>query len=401
MKPEFELLVRACGMARGLPVNRPVMQTTFPDNFDQKLFVDMAIQHKTATTAYAGLKKLGLSLEPEQAARLKRRAAEMRMLRGLIVEEACKITEALSAHGIPALVIKGPALSLELYGNPYEREYNDLDILVNTKDVEPLFPLMTEAGYHVRDYYPTKNPDGSENRFLRRNHHLVFMYENDRFKVEIHDRIGWEEEIFPRENIDSIFSNSIVLKDEGKHFSSLPLSDHAPLLVAHGTEHGWCLLHWVLDAAAVFNLDDESLHRSIAARIRSLDLVCQLKLTCDLVQTLFPIELPSSLKAVCFSSNNLKKPLQLALRWLEGGGKEMDSSINHYIYFHILYEFPLFHGLKKKTASIRKTFKIQPRDAQALPLPKPLMFLHFLFRPFFVASRRIKANQHKRAKSHA
>ena len=102
MKPEFELLVRCCGIARNIPKQFPPAQAQFPAGFDEGLFVRFAAQHKTAATAQTGLKRLGLALKPENAGKLRQFALQGRMLRELIVEGASAITEAAAKAGYPS-----------------------------------------------------------------------------------------------------------------------------------------------------------------------------------------------------------------------------------------------------------------------------------------------------------
>jgi len=395
MKPEFELLIRCCGIARNLPVFGSPTQTTLPNGFDQDLFANMAVQHKVVAIALAGLRKMGIALKPSVAGTLKAHAMRNRLVWEFILEEAHAVTQALKNEGIPALVLKGLASSSELYGDPYIREFNDLDILVNLPDVGPMISLLAVHGWMASDYRKVDLMFGRSS-LVQQGHHVTFWKESRLFRMDIYDRIGWEHELFRRDDIDAIFGRAIVLDTPAGGIPAPILADHAPLIVAHGIQHAWCLLHWLLDAAALLALKDQSLHRTFAARSRSLDMQCQLKLTCDLVRRLYPIDLPPAIESSTFCVQGLDKAVDFAYAQLKTGGREI-SSIRNILAFQYRYSFPLLRNSSEKAASLFQLLKIPPQDMETMLLPRRLVFLHIPLRPFLFVSWRIKRRREKQA----
>lgn len=405
MKPEFDLLVRTCGSARSLPAQGASTQPQFPEGFDETSFIRLAMQHKTAATALSGLKKLGLSLQPDNAATLKRFALQTRMLRELIVEGASAITEAASKAGIPALVLKGPASSLQLYGDALTREYTDLDILVNLPTIDPALPFMTALGWEPDNYKPAdkaaaKEKAGwGESKLIMRGHHVVFWKKGCPFRVELHDRSGWERELFARDSIDDVFARAERLEQDGRVFFAPALPDHAALIIAHGTQHAWALLHWLLDAAAIVAIPGVETQRTVVARIRSLGMESQLKLACELARKLYPIELPPAFESAIIYQTSLGKSVAFAFARLQAGATDM-SSFRNMIAYPFIYAAPLFKTARGKFSSFFILFKIPPQDAEALPLPRPFLFLHLFLRPFFVFSRRAQRYRERKGAVH-
>lgn len=400
MKAEFELLVRACGLARNLPVYGAKTQGRLPDGFDEALFVRIATQHKTADAAYKGLKKLGLGLSPENSLRLKRNAMQYKLVRQLIFEGGCEIIEAARRHGIPALVIKGPASSLQLYSDPTLREFNDLDILVNLPDVSPAIPFMGELGFVAKDYKATTTTtDPALSKMMQRSHHVTFWKEGCPFRVEMHDRTGWEHEMFRRDDIDAVFQRAAIVEHSGISMLAPDLPDHAALIIAHGVGHAWCLLHWILDVSVLFAREDDPLHRAIAARIRELGMQRHLKLTCDMIRTLYAVELPSAIESVISGEPELTNALSFALDRLQVGGSDI-SALKIMIAFRTVYLPVFFNRPRDKIVSFINLLKIPQMDKEAVPLPRQLFFLHFFLRPFFIIARRLRKNEKKQAKLH-
>lgn len=394
MKPEFELLVRCCGIARNIPKQFPPAQAQFPAGFDEGLFVRFAAQHKTAATAQTGLKRLGLALKPENAGKLRQFALQGRMLRELIVEGASAITEAAAKAGIPVLVLKGPASSLQLYGDAFVREYTDLDLLVNLPTIDPALPFMTALGWEPDDYSPAEDSGRAPSRLVMRGHHVVFWKKGCPFRVELHDRTSWERELFARDNIDGIFARAVRLEQDGKALFAPALPDHAALIIAHGTQHAWALLHWLIDATVIAAIPGVETQRTFAARICSLNMQCQLKLACELSRKLYTIELPPAFESAIICQAPLDKSVAFAFARLQAGASDM-STFRNMIDFRFTYASPLFRTARGKFSSAFMLFLIPPQDIEALPLPRPLLFLHLFLRPFFVLSRRIQRLREK------
>ncbi|MCX7026386.1 MAG: nucleotidyltransferase family protein [Spirochaetes bacterium] len=399
MNAEFELLVRSCGIARNLPVYGAVVQTQLPEGFNEAAFVNMAIQHKTAATAREGLKKLGITLNQENSLRLKCVAMQNRLIQSLIFEDAHTIVEAARARDIPMLIFKGLASSIELYGDPFIREYTDLDILVNLPDMEPLIPLMKEEGYEPEVFPPFPNTKRGGDRIFMKLRHVVFYKTGRPFGVEIHSRAGWENEFFRRDDLDAVFERAVTLRTSGSGLPAPDLPDHSLIILSHGVHHAWCLLHWLLDAAAILACEDTPLHDTIAARVRSLDLQGQLKLTCELVRKLYPIDLSPALESVTAGARGLDNAVKFAFTRLQSGGKDI-SSISNKLAYQFTYSFPLLRNSREKAASLLSLFKIPQLEMDALPLPRPLAFLYIPFRPFFILKRRIKGLREKRTRLH-
>ena len=405
MKPEFKMLVRCCGIARNIPQKCELAFAQLSSDFDQGFFVHLAYQHKMAEAAQIGLKKLGLALQPENAGRLRQCVLKGRMLRELILEEAAAITNAANRAGMSVLVLKGPSSSLQLYGDALEREFTDLDLLVNLPTIDQALPFMAARGWEPGNDRPAGDDALPPSVVIVRSHHVVFWKKGYPFRVELHDRTGWERELFVRDNIDGVFSRAVRLEQRGNVFFAPALPDHAVLIIAHGTQHAWALLHWLIDAAAIFNGADLNLerkielHNAIADRICSLDMQRQLKLAYKLARMFFIVDLTPALESAVMGQASLDKSLAFALARLQAGAADM-STFRNMIAFRLAYAPPLFPRAKGKMLSAFMLFRIPPKDAEALPLPRPLFFIHFFLRPFFVLSRRVKRYRERKAGAH-
>jgi len=351
---------------------------------------------------------MGLDLKPENTSKLKQFALQGRMLRELILEDAFAITQAASKAGIQVLVLKGPASSLQLYGDALTREYTDLDILVNLYTIEPALPFMSSLGWEAKDYHPTMKSSLATNKLIIQAHHVIFWKKGCPFRVELHNRAGWEREPFVRDSIDEVFARAVQLEQGGRAFFAPALPDHAVLIIAHGTTHAWVLLHWLLDAVAIITdpglkqrrgrviQSDTELYCGIADRIRILDMQCQLKLAYELVKKLYLINLPLALESAIICQASLEKSVAFAFARLKTAASDIETLRNIFAY-QFNYVYPFFKKDKDWFYSMLSMFKISMQDAEAFPLPRPLLFIHLLLRPFFALSRVMKRNHKRKA----
>lgn len=76
----------------------------------------------------------------------RRRAAVQRLALDAAAIEAI---QALSAGGIRAILLKGPAIASWLYDDPWERVYGDIDLLVAPQDHDPAAAILERLGYRA------------------------------------------------------------------------------------------------------------------------------------------------------------------------------------------------------------------------------------------------------------
>ncbi len=153
-----------------------------------------------------------------------------------------KLVKCLQKEGIDSIPYKGPILTKLAYGDLALRQFDDLDILVRTKDVRRAKEVILANGFQSCGYE-------SLARFFTENScHLLLAHPQHEFIVELHWAIA--PSYFP-----------LALKQERlwQHLRQIPFGGiavlaHAPedlflILCVHGTKHHWKRLAWVADLA--------------------------------------------------------------------------------------------------------------------------------------------------------
>src|SRR5882762_1654364 len=97
------------------------------------------------TASLRGLEEDLIPPEIRQALVDRQRAQIFLTLR--LTAELFRILDQFTSEGIGALVVKGPVLAVQAYGDPAMRAYGDLDLLVRHRDIRRATELLSAAGF--------------------------------------------------------------------------------------------------------------------------------------------------------------------------------------------------------------------------------------------------------------
>jgi len=413
---EFTTLTQLAADKRGIPSSLP-LEMVDEKSLDIQKLISLARKHKLTNTLLSALKLSAvkkLILPPTQTPTPAAAAAAQKNLvniqktallektsRTFMVEEALRICQTLTLSNLPALIIKGPILSLQLYGSPIVREYTDIDIIVDTQNFITIDQIMHQLGYRADPESQIKQLAFLEHpkSYIQKPHHIVYKNPSHPYRIEIHTEI-FNSQLFNRElftdrktcdyyTIQNIFSRAETLTYKETLFPAVSKVDHLLFMIAHGTKHGWSQLHWVLDAAALLTTPEPSLHTAIAEGSRLLTIEKHTVLMISVVTALLSIPIPSAYEELTAQyQHQIQKQTAIALNMLQSP-TALQPPILKMLQFSWNYTVPLAPTLKEKINIILNPFKASPADIAQLPLPGWLLPLHLLARPFFVLSRRM------------
>jgi len=166
------------------------------------------------------------------------------LLSGLaLTAEMIRVLEQFAAAGIQALVLKGPALSLQAYGEATARQYGDIDVLVRHADILRATQSMTELGFdaHVAPEIVAAGKIPGEYFFSRPNTKVI---------IEVHTERTLR--YFPNQlNVEELFAHSVALDFDGRKVPTLSAEDALVAMCTHGAKHFWERLMWIADVRAM------------------------------------------------------------------------------------------------------------------------------------------------------
>ena len=377
-------LAHHCAMSRNLPykVDTTLWKAQELDiKVDTSTLLRYAQRHKVLNTVLAPIPSTN-GLE-----NFKRQAALEEGAKSLMLVQWQAVHRKLNQLKIPSLVFKGPALSLQLYGNPYTREYTDLDILVRFARWKEIVEGLEVLGWIPKEFsIPMEIAGGS--------HHLVFVNPYCPFRLEVHRHLDTTEH-HTDDEMEQVFTHMKFYTWNGIELPTLSALDHFELILDHGTKHIWTLMHWLLDGASMLSFTDAALHEALFRKMEKRRRLLQLQLMIRLVTSLFPIEIPKAYQTTY--RNHRAQVDRLALHCKERliGGGTSAPSISHILYDTYFFRMSFATTLQDKLEVGLSLWRIPQQDIEKLKLPCFLYWLHYPLRPFFVLGRRIRRKIHK------
>ena len=148
--PEWQLLLRACAAAGrtgadgGCDRNRDA-------SIDWERLIRIATQHDIGPRLYDSIRSNPL---PDAAARTAVAVVESQyyatgLRNALLDQELHRLLADWQSAGVPAIVLKGAALTATAYRNRALRPMRDLDVLVHRSDMPVVKDLLARAGYEI------------------------------------------------------------------------------------------------------------------------------------------------------------------------------------------------------------------------------------------------------------
>jgi hypothetical protein len=293
------------------------------------------------------------------------------------MEHLCKL---LTDNKIDVLLLKGPVLATDLYGDLSRRTSSDLDMLIPINDLDKMHELLLELDYVKEDYFSTVL-----NEWKWRHHHVAYFHPVKRIKLEIHWRLhpgpSWEpsfNELWARKRVSSLTSSPVYI---------LGREDLFLFLVAHGARHGWSRLRWLVDIDRIVSqsLDWNKVY-FLLKKYRMLQVGGQALI---LVMHLLCTPCTQEMNTIATRSRS-KRLAQDALFYIKQminlHSEPISEEVSRY---HRRHLFSLMSN-QQKALYILSLLYPYPKDAETMPLPKSLHFLYFPLRPFLCAWRKIR-----------
>ena len=156
------------------------------------------------------------------------------------------VADAMRAAGIPAIILKGPALARTVYPDPALRQSVDIDLLVRPADVFAAEAVLEEMGYQCSLKLSEKLQDA---------HNEGFEAPNDGLYLELHWVLDYDAGLFPDQWYDRLFDRRITSTTDGISIDVMNPVDHLLYLVFHNVfQHRAIRLDWVFDTALMMDV---------------------------------------------------------------------------------------------------------------------------------------------------
>lgn len=286
--------------------------------------------------------------------------------------ELLRLLDLLQAHGIQANPLKGPVLAASVYGNLSLRQFCDLDILVQRRDVPKTKDLLVSQGYRAQTALKAQQEAAS----LRSQCESEFVREDGRVRIDIH----WG--IAPRYFSVSLDTDGLWERLErcslsGATVLDLSREDLLLFLCVHGFKHCWERLDWLCGIAELIRGHQRMNWEQVMKQSDMLGSTRMLLVGLHLAHDLLGAALPQKVLQWIEADTTVKSlAREIRGRLFRETGKPL--GILKTAHFHL-------RGRERLRDRIRFCYRLALTptlsDWLFLPLPSPFLFLYYLVRP--------------------
>lgn len=357
---------------------------------DTKALITLANQHGILPLIYKTIKKLQpvtemprrhSGIDPESGSSLHMVINELKAHYQSIVQrnmlmsaELIRIMKLFREHNIEALAFKGPTLSQTAYGDITLRQFGDLDILIKRSDISPMIDLLISDGYVPELKLDKKMKDTVLNAL----NVMGFYKSASNILIEIHWEllsknyaIRWDEGALWHQKSEhtTINNNSIQV---------LPHEEQLLYLCIHGAKHLFERLEWICDIDRSIKVNPDINWTYLLDEAEKRGVKRMLYLGLALCQQFFRLELPELIQENIKQDKVLQGLITKVIKMNFSGISQEEKS---YSTFGLLYN--MRENLSDQLRFILYgLFAPKFDDFKSIQLPKYLVFLYPILRPF-------------------
>jgi len=273
----------------------------------------LAEDHGVTGHLVASLRGLEEDLVPpeiRQALADRQRARNFLTLR--LTAELFRILDLFTSQGIGALVVKGPVLAMQAYGDPAIRSYGDLDLLVRQRDIRRATELMSAAGFTPAIPLSAIDAGKIPGQYF-------FSIPDSQLIVELHNDRTLR--YFPRRlPLEKFFARQVRVRLDAREAPALSLEDELVLICVHGAKHFWERLMWVADVAALVSRHPAIDWDSVAASAKAAGAERMLHTGLRLASNLLRAQLPDKFHALVQGDLAAARLAEQVCKWLPAAG---------------------------------------------------------------------------------
>ena len=283
LSAEHELLL-CCARTHVEPSQAARVRSLLDTELDWQRLVSDGSRHGVLPLVYENLKRISPAKVPKVWLVSLENSFRQKIICNLeMLTELLEVLKSLEREGIKALAYKGPVLAVRAYNRLSLREFVDLDLLVDQRDIPRVYERMMAIGY--QSAYPWNHPAWI--------HHIPgqYLFTKQGGVVEVHTPETMR--YFPKPlDLRSILTRVRTMSLVGRELPCIATEDLLPMLCVHGSTHLWDCLKWICDIAELIRNTAALDWETTEARAR--ELACErmlflgLYLAREVLQTALP-----------------------------------------------------------------------------------------------------------------
>ncbi|HFS85393.1 MAG TPA: hypothetical protein ENK72_02115 [Epsilonproteobacteria bacterium] len=342
--------------------------------------VAVAQQHAVFPLLYQNLQKYERSLTLPELFKQKLQQLYLGIVQYnmLLSSELHRIVARCQASGLTLVSFKGPVLASLAYGGISLRQYGDIDLLIDPKELQSVTRILSSEGYQAE----LEMDEEELEHYSHSTNVLGFYHATYGIRVEIHWQLTGRNYVVDWSAVDPLGSRETVTLQEGNGLSTLSREIHFVYLCVHGAKHLFERLLWVADIDRMARGFKDNRWQEVwkTAKILGVErMVCfALLLTNKLLHTPYPQWVMERIV-----SGEIEASVEKVIRYRFA--KEIELS--GFAQFRLLLSL---YGIRKKAAFIYHAwFSVNNVDINYYKLPKSLGFLYLLLRPVRLVNKHL------------
>ena len=230
-----------------------------------------------------------------------------------MIRELFHLLQLFAGKDISSLVVKGPVLAVDAYGDAAVRSYGDLDLLVRQRDIRGATEVLEAAGYEAAVPLSAIDAGKIPGQYL-------FSRSDSRSLVELHNDLTLR--YFPRRlPIEELFARQTRVRLDGHEVPALAVEDELVYISVHGATHLWERLGWIADVAALVTRQRGIDWQAVAKAAGQLGAERMLATGLCLASDLLHARLPAPVLRRLERDGGATKLAASVRRWLAGTGQ--------------------------------------------------------------------------------
>lgn len=366
---EVQFLLDVLNLEQGESVRKKIVEGA--GAIDWTRFMQYARHHRVSPVVYVTLKRNFPDLVPEAVlAKLHRSYVKNTFQMLNLTRDMGRLCEAFQRENVRMLVLKGPALAHELYGDVSLRPSKDLDILVSEEQLTQAESILKDLGFeHIQEF-----PRILE-EWRWRAHHLTYVHPLNQTQIELHWKLNPEagkepafEELWGRRRKCTIGGANVFILGKVDEFINL---------IIHGSRHAWFRIRWLsdIDRLARGRVD----WKAVSETLPEYEADTMLGQTLFLCQKLFHTPVPERMKGLL--SERAKRLAEKCMYYFTDTFNLHSTESKQVMKRFKRYVFSTM-SMKQRLIYILVRLYPSSSDAELVPLPRSLHFLYFPLRPF-------------------
>lgn len=305
--------------------------------------------------------------------------------------ELIRVVQALEEGGIRVLAIKGPVLSLMAHGNITDRQYSDLDIVVDQHNLYDAITALTTLGY-----LPERSIKFLRNEALMKVGKDFTVAHPNGVNIEVHWRLFLDKHAIDG-NIQLFSEGSPRYAVHAHEVMTLEFMTSLLYLLLHGSNHFWERLEWIVDIDRLVRLHHNTIvWETLSNRAERMEIDELIYLGLAVAQRVFDTPIDSTIHEIITTNDRIISAVDRIVEQIYHD--EIKKEEDHLISLDTMKKMGMLRDRHNRWLRqyLKTLFHINELDIYEINLPSSLYVLYYPIRLWRLLKLNILRMQPKR-----